>query len=405
MSKSVTVRCYGKSPGYARGGLHQMAENTRQAGRKHDEVLLHLSPEEFQVIRAQWGEPDINPHTGLPEYAWLSDAFEQIAPTLQKIIPGLNHSKMSASEAALAGVDRDDKSGALEKLFNRITGADLQGSSGTDAAITAVLGALIAKLTGGSASEGAKIGAIGSVGLPMIGNALSGTGMGKSLGITPKDTILDEVGMGDFAGGRKAAETPDTPLTGDETPGQLRTAGLKKNWPLLLAQAAYIQKQRQGWDRDKQAQQGALTAAQQQFNRPTPVLPAMNRAPVPLANLTDYYTYGERPSKSFYDDSSLNSVVNKAQGGVLTGFSTGTGENYVQGPGTGRSDEIDAKLSNGEYVMDAETVSLLGDGSSDAGAKKLDELRQRIRMHKGKKLAKGEFSDDAGDPTDYLGEE
>lgn len=81
-------------------------------------------------------------------------------------------------------------------------------------------------------------------------------------------------------------------------------------------------------------------------------------------------------------------------------YHAGGGE--VSGPGTGRSDDIEAYLSNGEYVMDAETVALLGDGSTEAGAKRLDELRQRVRQHKGAALAKGEFSPDAKDPADYM---
>jgi hypothetical protein len=74
----------------------------------------------------------------------------------------------------------------------------------------------------------------------------------------------------------------------------------------------------------------------------------------------------------------------------------------VNGPGTGRSDDIPAVLSDGEYVIDAETVALLGDGSSKAGAKKLDELRVKIRKHKGQKLAKGRFSANAKRPEAYL---
>jgi hypothetical protein len=72
------------------------------------------------------------------------------------------------------------------------------------------------------------------------------------------------------------------------------------------------------------------------------------------------------------------------------------------GPGTGRSDDIHAKLSDGEYVMDAETVSLLGDGSTNAGANKLDAMRKAIRSHKGAALAKGKFSPKAKMPLDYL---
>lgn len=61
----------------------------------------------------------------------------------------------------------------------------------------------------------------------------------------------------------------------------------------------------------------------------------------------------------------------------------------------GRDDNIDAKLSENEYVIDAETVSLLGDGSPEAGAKKLDAMREGIRRHKGQALAKGKISPDA----------
>lgn len=74
----------------------------------------------------------------------------------------------------------------------------------------------------------------------------------------------------------------------------------------------------------------------------------------------------------------------------------------VKGRGTGRSDEIPARLSDGEYVMDAETVSMLGDGSTDAGAKKLDQLRANLRKHKGKNLSKGKFSDNAKNPAEYM---
>ncbi len=92
--------------------------------------------------------------------------------------------------------------------------------------------------------------------------------------------------------------------------------------------------------------------------------------------------------------------VARAMGGYAAGGSRKTFA--VEGAGTGRSDDIPAVLSDGEYVMDAETVALLGDGSSKAGAKKLDQFRVNVRKHKGSKLAKGRFSANAKRPEKYL---
>lgn len=79
-------------------------------------------------------------------------------------------------------------------------------------------------------------------------------------------------------------------------------------------------------------------------------------------------------------------------------FSAGS---YVapDGQGDGRSDHIEAVLSPGEFVQDAETVSLLGNGDNDAGARGFEAIRKEIRKHKGKALAKGKFSPDAQSPS------
>ena len=84
----------------------------------------------------------------------------------------------------------------------------------------------------------------------------------------------------------------------------------------------------------------------------------------------------------------------------LTGYAEG---GYaVGGAGDGREDNIPAMLSDGEYVMDAETVAMLGNGSSKAGADLLDKFRVNIRKHKGRELAKGKFSANAKKPEQYL---
>jgi hypothetical protein len=54
----------------------------------------------------------------------------------------------------------------------------------------------------------------------------------------------------------------------------------------------------------------------------------------------------------------------------------------VHGPGDGQSDDIPAMLADGEYVIDAETVAQIGNGSTKAGAHALDKFRENIRSHK-----------------------
>jgi hypothetical protein len=100
---------------------------------------------------------------------------------------------------------------------------------------------------------------------------------------------------------------------------------------------------------------------------------------------TAYYQYGTPPAKM-------------AMGGALNMV-----RSYNVGGGAdGRSDDVNAVLSDGEYVFDAETVALLGNGSSEAGADRLDQMREQIRKQKGQNLAKGKISPDARSPLSYL---
>src|SRR3990167_4235275 len=48
-----------------------------------------------------------------------------------------------------------------------------------------------------------------------------------------------------------------------------------------------------------------------------------------------------------------------------------------------------AALSEGEYVITADVVSLIGDGSTEAGAAILDKFVEAVRTKKGKSLKEG----------------
>lgn len=91
-------------------------------------------------------------------------------------------------------------------------------------------------------------------------------------------------------------------------------------------------------------------------------------------------------------------------GGAVPMGGLGEVARLARGSGSGRADTIDARLSDGEYVMDAETVAMLGDGSTKEGAQRLDAMREHLRRHKGKQLAQGKISPNAKSPLAYIKE-
>ena len=175
---------------------------------------------------------------------------------------------------------------------------------------------------------------------------------------------------------------------------------------------------------------------------PSIATPTNNRS-YTQPNVANWYTYGQGPEQSFFSNNQLPTVPGvspgtgaatptpatgantlppqggapamstiqpvtaprpqlQARGGT---FDSQQGDSYVPDPGAGdgTSDDVDAKLSGGEYVMDAGTVSTLGNGSNEAGARALDQLRARVRKHAGKQLVKGKQFMKAKPPAAYLG--
>ena len=75
------------------------------------------------------------------------------------------------------------------------------------------------------------------------------------------------------------------------------------------------------------------------------------------------------------------------QGGIAALAKGGLPPRYLRGGGDGMSDSIkaniegkqEARLADGEFVVPADVVSHIGNGSSNAGAKKLYAMMNRIR--------------------------
>lgn len=88
-----------------------------------------------------------------------------------------------------------------------------------------------------------------------------------------------------------------------------------------------------------------------------------------------------------YGEQALRDLVDQVQSGQLDEtIQSSTGK--LKGPGDGMEDMIpatidgqqDVLLSDGEYVVPADVVSHLGNGSSEAGARVLDEMGARARQ-------------------------
>lgn len=52
-----------------------------------------------------------------------------------------------------------------------------------------------------------------------------------------------------------------------------------------------------------------------------------------------------------------------------------------QTPGKGRDDDVPAMLSEGEYVIPADVVAMIGDGSTEAGFEALDAMIDTLRRN------------------------
>lgn len=157
-----------------------------------------------------------------------------------------------------------------------------------------------------------------------------------------------------------AQQRPTTRIDGQTVPYRPGQGGISYFSPIQYSYAGYD---------PKRAQQFIQPVASQAAPAPAP-------APVPTP------APGERDAAF-------------AGGGYMpNGIAMLAGGRYLRGPGDGVSDSIHAKfersgeparLADGEFVIDARTVSELGNGSSEAGARKLYAMMDRV--HKARKTA------------------
>lgn len=124
-------------------------------------------------------------------------------------------------------------------------------------------------------------------------------------------------------------------------------------------------------------------ANQMAANRAALSRPAQAAIPVNPAAFSNYNT----PAPAAPEMTGGKSYEGLAGGGLASLGSYSDGGRMLKGPGDGMSDDIPAtiagkqpaRLANDEFVVPADVVSHLGNGSSDAGAKQLYKMMDRVR--------------------------
>jgi hypothetical protein len=544
-TKKVRLYKYGGAVerAYAEGGkVKAAAERARSAGRGEDEMLVHMTEEEFGVLKNMWGEPDINPNTGLPEYGFLSKIWKGVKKAVKKVVsskifqaiapialsifaPGLGtaiggmltgggtglvastigNAVLQGGLSAAGGGDfvKGALSGAITGGLGKVAGGALANTlPGVSESTRGIIGSSLAggaasAVTGGDFVEGALAGATGEMMRPMM-EGITAKGQevfglepveGKILAQRPGEELTEidletlperRGGLEDVAvdvstpapgvegvpvaqvegGGGKPAKAPVTPETGIaavQEPSMIE----KYAMPAILAAGALGGGEYEpgpppplpeGWDEPlplyqmgqyyTYGQAGAPQSGQHLFMDPQPFagVPSDPTTPTPgagadvqsmiaagqpiPANLVGLQGTTALTQAGYTQDPNTGSWMPPqtqglaARGGYQRGGefdywsqnadvpaaapSVAASGRYVKGAGTGRSDDIPARLSDGEYVIDAESVALLGDGSGDAGARRLDEMRQNLRKHKATNLKKGGFSHKAKQPHQYM---
>jgi hypothetical protein len=172
-------------------------------------------------------------------------------------------------------------------------------------------------------------------------------------------------------------------------------------------------------------QQKAVTSSQsgytynpvtKQFTAPTPATAQADTAedssgifggmdPNVLKQMYTEYVQRQQSSGGGAAGGLMPSSLKYAMGGDIQSYNLGgysDGGRLLRGPGDGVSDDIPAtignrqpaRLADGEFVIPARIVSELGNGSTDAGAKRLYAMMDRIQAGRKKTVGKGNVAKD-----------
>ena len=332
--------------------LRSQADMVRSANRSGDSVLAHINPREAEMLGRTQGS-SINPITGLPEYGFFDSigkffkkAAGVILPVaLNFLLPGLGTIASGAIGAGLGAMINGATPGqALQAgLMGGVAGGVFSGVSSMLSGGTfmgGLQGGLPAGMFGNPQAPFLNPNIFGGQAAPAVvggpvGAAGAGTGnynptpaaptgffdkMGNFIATHPKTSLAIAGGAGLLLGGALSPTAKQPPSIDTSGPSQEEIDAQR------FAPSTFV---------------------------------AERYDPRYLMNPT----YSPNP---YY--------ATAAQGGEIDARVGG----HLKGPGTGTSDSIPAKLSDGEFVMTARAVKGAGGGSRAAGAKRMYDMMHQF---------------------------
>jgi len=411
---------------YAGGGAVHEAENVRQMGRGEDSVLMHVTPHELQGLQAlamaHGGSLTINPHTGLPEAGFLGNVFKKLLPTLVgaglMFIPGVNaiaaagivgggstlltgslKKGLMAGLSAYGGASLARGLGAGVQAAKAATTAATSGVSGLSAVAPAapatlagatpiatstaagLSGAAPLSLAGGVASNAIPTAAnIASAAAPSLAASVAPAAPATFAGATPIATSTAKTGLAglaqNFGDAAKAGLPKGTPAFLAKNAPMLAGMGLMQGVSGAMAPSGGVAGPSGAIDNSYQGSYYAQD--RKQIKDPEGAPSGKQRRHFAVSMPEIYNTMGQvvQPgSQTARGTQIMQPVLNpKAKKGepmysfVPVAYQGGVDPNE----GYARGGEIE--LSDGAFVLDARTVSEIGNGSSNAGMEALRRI-------------------------------
>lgn len=377
--------------GYAKGGsvsLKQSAERVKAAGRGEDKILAHITPAEAALLKSRGGSGDINPITGLPEFGWLKSIGKVLgvaAPVIGSVLGSMVGMPFLGAVVggglgglASGGGVKGALMGAAMGGIGSLAFSGVSSFMAGNGFMNGVTGALPSYLGGTGESFGGTLFGAGA-NPAQSGTSLTPTSANANPGVAPGNsdpTSLGGTGMKAPAGGVAPTTTGASTAKVSFLDDPMKWVGQNKGTALMLGGGALLAANSMGQKKAPPSLIGSnkeLTKEEREAKYPWTVVDSSKFENNYVAPTTQSPQYDWQ--KGIYESPK---IVTAATGGIADARTGG----HLEGPGTGTSDSIPAKLSDGEFVMTAKAVRGAGGGDRMKGAKKMYEL-----MHKFERTA------------------